>query len=108
MTVARARQLRRKSTDAEWALWRALADRQVARLKFRRQHPIGRYVVDFCCESRKLIVEVDGSQHSKEGDEPRTRELEAAGYHVIRFWNTDVLANIEGVVETILDACRRS
>ena len=103
MTVARARRLRRTLTDAERALWRALANRQVGGLKFRRQHPIGRYVVDFCCESRKLVVEVDGSQHTTERDEPRTRELESAGYHVVRFWNTDVLTNIEGVIGTILE-----
>jgi lysyl-tRNA synthetase class 2 len=104
-TVATARRLRRDQTDAERALWFRLRDRRLAGLKFRRQMPLGRYVVDFCCESARLIVELDGGQHSEreKEDRERTEALEAMGYLVLRFWNNDVLRNTDGVVESILD-----
>ena len=102
--VGRARRLRRDATDAERALWRVLRGRAIAGLKFRRQHPIGRYIVDFVCLERRLIVELDGGQHTAEVDGPRTAYLEAAGYRVVRFWNPDVLRNPEGVVEVIVAA----
>jgi lysyl-tRNA synthetase class 2 len=103
--VAIARKLRRGQTDAERELWFRLRDRRLAGLKFRRQMPLGRYVVDFCCESAHLVVEVDGGQHAValEQDAARTSELEAMGYLVLRFWNNDVLSNADGVVESILD-----
>ena len=103
--VAIARKLRSSQTDAERKLWFCLRDRRLAGLKFRRQMPLGRYVVDFCCESAHLIIEVDGGQHADttDSDLNRTMDLEAMGYLVLRFWNHDVLKNTDGVVESILD-----
>ena len=100
MTSLRARRLRRQSTEAEKILWRALRDRQLAGRKFRRQQPIGPYVVDFICPELRLVIEVDSGQHATDGPE-RTRWLEGAGYRVIRFWNNDVLGNLDGVLQTL-------
>jgi very-short-patch-repair endonuclease len=103
--VTIARKLRHNQTDAERALWFRLRDRRLRGLKFRRQMPIDRYVVDFCCEAAHLIIELDGGQHverSKE-DAERTAVLEGQGYLVLRFWNNDVLRNLDGVVESIVD-----
>lgn len=100
MSVHRARQLRHRATEAEKALWRALRSRQLAGIKFRRQFPIGRYVVDFVALEAHLIIEVDGGQHAGESPE-RSRHLEALGFHVIRFWNNDVLSNRDGVLAEI-------
>jgi very-short-patch-repair endonuclease len=99
-----ARRLRHNQTDAERALWFHLRDRRLNGLKFRRQMPLGSYVVDFCCESVRLIVELDGGQHALREleDAARTVALEAFGYAVLRFWNNDVLNNIDGVLETIV------
>jgi very-short-patch-repair endonuclease len=106
--IARARELRRESTDAERALWRALRSRQVGGVKFRRQHPLGPYVVDFLCYEHKLVVEVDGGQHAlSPSDGARTRWLEANGFRVIRFWNNDVLTRTEGVLTEIIRQLRR-
>ena len=88
-------------TDAERKLWSALRDRQIDGLKFRRQHPIGPYVLDFLCEERLLAVELDGGQHTAEKDAARTAWLADHGVRVIRFWNNDVLTNLPGVVEMI-------
>jgi very-short-patch-repair endonuclease len=98
-----ARQLRSAQTDAERALWNVLRDRAVLNLKFRRQHPIGNYIADFCCIEKGLIIELDGSQHLDRvaQDEERTRWLNSHGFRVLRFWNEDVLFGIEGVVEKI-------
>jgi very-short-patch-repair endonuclease len=99
-----ARKLRRDQTDAERKLWFRLRDRRLNGLKFRRQMPIKSYVVDFCCESVQLVVELDGGQHAERSvdDAKRTADLEAFGFLVLRFWNNDVIDNIEGVVETIV------
>ena len=104
--IRAARRLRRDQTDAERVLWFRLRDRRLAGWKFRRQAPIDRYVVDFVCVDARLIVELDGGQHAErtEQDIARTRILELKGYLVLRFWNNDVLANTDGVVETILEA----
>jgi very-short-patch-repair endonuclease len=101
--VERARELRRASTDAESLLWRHLRNRNLNGHKFSRQEPVGRFVADFICRRKKLIVELDGGQHTEQvaRDSARTAALTAAGYQVIRFWNNDVLANIEGVVMEI-------
>jgi very-short-patch-repair endonuclease len=100
-----ARKLRKAPTDAEIHLWWALRDRRLRGYKFRRQHPVGPYVADFACTREKLIVEVHGGQHAaNEHDAERTEWLESQGWRVLRFWNNDVLTNIEGVVETILAA----
>jgi len=101
----RAHTLRADHTDAEALLWNRLRDRRLAGVKFRRQHPIGPYVVDFCCIERHLVVEVDGGQHAdaESGDEKRSAYLASFGLKVLRFWNSDVLANIEGVLAQIAE-----
>lgn len=98
-----AKELRRNSTDAERLLWKHLKAKQLDGLKFRRQEQIGRFIVDFVCYEKGLIVEADGSQHAleKEKDEERTRWLNSQGFMVLRFWNHEILTNIEGVLETI-------
>jgi len=100
---AHARTLRRELTDAERALWQRLRDRSVAGAKFRRQHPIGPFIGDFCCVESHLIVEIDGGQHADRSqvDEERTRFLSERGYRVIRFWNHEVLQHLDGVLERI-------
>ena len=99
-TTARARALRKNMTVAERHLWRAL------RIAFpnhhwRKQVPFGRYIVDFCLHDAKLIIELDGGQHTPETDAARTRFLESQGYRVLRFWNNDVADNCDGVIATI-------
>ena len=102
-----ARQLRHNLTEAEARLWLALRDRRLAGYKFRRQYPIGGFVVDFACIKHKLIIEADGGQHNESlADIRRTTALEVQGWKVIRFWNNDILSNTEGVLETILRALR--
>jgi very-short-patch-repair endonuclease len=98
-----ARKLRRNQTDAERKLWFRLRDRRLSGLKFRRQFPIDRFVVDFFCADAHLIIELDGGQHAvrTDADARRTQVLEAKGYLVLRFWNNDVMRNIDGVVEVI-------
>jgi very-short-patch-repair endonuclease len=98
-----ARRLRHNPTEAEKRLWWALRELP-AKHRFRRQHPIGRRVVDFACPGCKLVIELDGGQHAvrQAADEIRTIELARRGYRVVRFWNNDVLDNLTGVVETIL------
>ena len=105
VTVPLVRRLRLTPTDAEIRLWSRVRRKQLEGFRFRRQHPLGPYVVDFFCAEAKLIVEVDGGQHADDG-EVRTRWLKARGYRVIRFWNNDVLANTDGVLRMILDALR--
>jgi very-short-patch-repair endonuclease len=97
------RALRNNMSDAEQALWNVLRDRQVSDLKFRRQHPFGDYILDFVCLENKLVIEVDGGQHAQQAgyDENRTQELQAAGFCVLRFWNNEVLKEIESVKEKI-------
>jgi very-short-patch-repair endonuclease len=98
-----ARRLRRRATRAEAVLWTALRREQVEGLHFRRQHPVGRFVLDFYCPAAKLVVEVDGDVHDlqEERDAERTRVLRAAGYRVIRFRNEEVLNHLESVVGRI-------
>jgi len=101
-STSRARSLRRRSTRAEWVLWLALRDRRLGGFKFARQQPIGRFYVDFVCREHRLIVEVDGGQHAdNSGDRERDAYLSAQGYRVVRVWNGDVLANIQGVLEML-------
>jgi len=105
-TKKSARELRKNLTDAERRLWQQLKRRQIATVKFRRQQPLGPFIVDFVCFERRVIVEVDGGQHAQQVcyDEQRTCWLEAQGYRVLRFWNNDVLANTEAVAQAIFDA----
>jgi very-short-patch-repair endonuclease len=102
----RARKLRENQTDVESKLWSRLRDRQFNGVKFRRQHPIGAFVVDFCCVERGLVVELDGGQHAERSDvdERRTRVLERLGYRVLRFWDSEVISNFDGMLERISEA----
>jgi very-short-patch-repair endonuclease len=97
-----ARRLRRGATEAETRLWRGLRDAFPA-VRFRRQHPVGRYVADFACPAEKLVIEVDGGQHAtqEEADAVRTSAIALRGYRVIRFWDGDVIRNMSGVLEAI-------
>jgi very-short-patch-repair endonuclease len=101
------RRLRRQHTDAERKLWFALRDRRLDGFKFVRQEAIADYIVDFVCRERMLIVEADGGQHADSlSDRRRDEELKAAGYRILRFWNTDILRNRKGVSTVILAALR--
>ena len=98
-----ARRLRQDATDAERRLWSALRDRRLAGYRFRRQHPIGDFIVDFACTKYRLVIEADGGQHSDNADDDRrTAFLQHRGWRVLRFWNNDILLNPEGVILTIL------
>jgi very-short-patch-repair endonuclease len=102
-TVKLARRLRQSSTDAEMKLWLALRDRRLGGFKFVRQKPIQPYIADFVCRECRLVIEVDGGQHSENlKDIRRDTSLNADGYRVLRFWNTDVLTNLDGVLTVIL------
>ncbi|MBI4334242.1 MAG: endonuclease domain-containing protein [Chloroflexi bacterium] len=98
--------LRRGQTDAERRLWSRLRRKQLDGFNFRRQQPVGPCVADFVCFEKKLIVELDGSQHDegREKDEEKTAWLNKGGFTVIRFWNNDVFGNLEGVWEVIEEA----
>jgi very-short-patch-repair endonuclease len=105
--IKRARQLRNNPTVAERRLWRCLSRRQIEGAKFSRQMSVGAFICDFLCRERRLIVEVDGGQHSANPkDETRTAFLEQEGYRVVRFWNNDVLGNMDGVLQIIAEAVR--
>ncbi|HEV2518555.1 MAG TPA: DUF559 domain-containing protein [Devosia sp.] len=110
--VARARSLRENSTDAERKLWSHLRDRQLLNCKFVRQQPVGSYVADFACRERDLIVELDGGQHGTDTgvmtDVARTEVLGQHGYRVVRFWNSDVLSNIDGVLQMIAETLEKA
>ena len=103
-----ARRLRRDMTDAEMLLWPRLRGSQLCGRKFVRQFPIGAAVADFACRSAKLVVELDGGHHAEASaaDANRTRMIEAHGYTVIRYWNSDVMNNLDGVVANILHHLR--
>jgi very-short-patch-repair endonuclease len=98
-----ARQLRHDQTNAERVRWNVLRDRQLLNLKFRRQHPIGNYIADFCCLEKRLIIELDGSQHLEQAkqDAERTKWLNEQGFEVLRFTNGDVLPNPDGAIDQI-------
>ncbi len=100
----KARQLRKNPTEAEQALWRHLRLRQMGGHKFRRQQPLGLYIVDFVCLERRLIIELDGGHHSSQevGDSERSVWLESQGFCVLRFWNNDVMREIDAVKTIIL------
>ena len=100
-----AKEMRSNMTPAETKMWRILRGKRFQDLKFKRQVLIGNYIVDFLCEDKKIIIEIDGGQHNEElniqSDKNRTRYLENNGYKVLRFWNDDVMKNIDGVMEVI-------
>ncbi len=108
----RARRLRVESTALERKLWAHLRAKRFAAFKFRRQHPIGPYCADFCCVARRLIIEVDGSQHGDEQEQRknalRTAYLRERGYRVLRFWNEQVNAELEDVLLAIYEALKNS
>jgi very-short-patch-repair endonuclease len=101
----RARALRQNQTDAEALLWSKLRDRQILNLKFRRQRPIGSYFADFACLEIGLVIELDGGQHAEGAassyDAKRESDMAALGFQTLRFWNNDVLTQIDGVLEKI-------
>ncbi|MBL8710053.1 MAG: endonuclease domain-containing protein [Rhodospirillaceae bacterium] len=102
--TAQARALRRNATDAEKKLWSLLRDRRLVGWKFRRQVPLGPYVVDFYCSEARLVVEADGGQHANScSDEHRTAWLGRNGYRVKRYWNNDILTNPEGIFIDLLE-----
>ncbi|WP_426662874.1 endonuclease domain-containing protein [Rhodanobacter aciditrophus] len=103
-TRSHARDLGQTSTDAEQRLWYHLRGGRLNGLKFRRQHPIPSYIVDFYCEAKQLVVELDGSQHDEAVDLARTRFLESCGLTVLRYWDNDVLQQTDAVLEAILGA----
>jgi len=98
-----AKNLRKKSTDTENYLWLFLKNRQIEGIKFRRQEPLGRFILDFVSYDRKIVIEVDGGQHNLDKDKDRARDrwLKSQGYEVIRFWDHDVLENKDVVLEVI-------
>ncbi len=104
-----AKNLRKQSTDTERALWRYLRAKGLNSFKFKRQQPIGSYIVDFVCFERKIIIELDGGQHAKEEqmrkDQERDNWFKRQGYEVLRFWDNEVLKNTREVLEVILKKC---
>lgn len=103
VTLERARRLRQNMTEAERRLWSRLRGGQLNGLKFRRQHSLPPYIVDFYCETRQLVVELDGSQHNEIADRARTRFLERQGLVVLRYWDHEVLRQIDAVLEAIVN-----
>src|SRR3970040_1313227 len=105
---SRARQLRKNPTDAERLLWEKLRLWQVDGCKFRRQQPLDRYIVDFVCLQKRLIIELDGGQHAQQSDYDRERDgwLRDQEFDVLRFWNNDILRNIDGVMEMIAQSLK--
>lgn len=100
--VGTAKSLRRRLTDVEKKLWYQLRDRRFQGIKFRRQYPIGRYFVDFICVEKKLIIELDGSQHADNPkDIVRDNWLKNEGYVIIRFWNNEIIQNLDGVLQVV-------
>jgi very-short-patch-repair endonuclease len=112
LRIPTARRLRRDMTDAERKLWRRLRELSLPGTHFRRQATIGRYFADFACHEKRLVIEVDGGGHNAAAqmasDAERTAFLEARGYHVLRFWNNDVLNDIDAVMTVIAEALRRA
>ncbi len=104
-----ARELRQPQTPAEVKLWSRLRDRQLDGLKFRRQHPIDRFIIDFYCAEAKLCIEIDGDSHADQVDydQARMAYLNERGYTVIRFTNREVFKQVDAVLQVIADECRR-
>ena len=109
MSTAKAKELRKNSTDAERVLWQRLRAHRLVGYKFRRQQPIEQYIVDFVCFEKHLIIELDGGQHAEQVayDGERSAWLQAQGFRVLRFWNHEVLQNMEAVMDAILRGCER-
>ena len=109
-TMHQAGELRHELTPAERKLWAYLRNNQINGVSFRRQHAIGKYIPDFCAVQEKIIIELDGSQHIEQEayDTERTKYLESQGYQVIRFWNNEVLNNLDGVILAITYALKEN
>jgi very-short-patch-repair endonuclease len=103
MTKARAKKLRQQLADAETKLWYYLRAGRLSGLKFRRQHPVPPYIVDFYCEGAKLAVELDGSRHCEQSDMARQEALERGGMKLLRFWDSEILQDTEAVLAVILN-----
>ncbi len=107
--ISFAKNLRGRSTDAERLLWSHIRAKRLEGLKFRRQHPIGNYIVDFACLEKKLVIELDGGQHAEPDKEQYDRErdawLEKQGYRTLRFWDNEVFLNSKGILTVILEHC---
>jgi len=103
-TFHHSQELRQNPTEAETRLWQVLRLRQLDNIRFRRQHAIGPFIVDFCAPRQKLVIELDGSQHRDQAqyDAERTTYLEERGYRVLRFWNSEVMSDLDAVVRAIL------
>jgi very-short-patch-repair endonuclease len=99
--------LRKRPTDAEKLLWKQLRLKQIEGFKFRRQQPIDNYIVDFVCFEKRIVIEVDGGQHAIQSEDDIVRDtyLRQQGFKVLRFWNNEVLQNINGILEVISDGC---
>jgi very-short-patch-repair endonuclease len=105
MSLKHAKKLRSNMTDAEQRLWYRLRGHRFENVKFKRQVPIGPYIVDFACLNRNLVLEIDGGQHAdSERDRSRDQWLQAQGFHVLRFWNNDVLRQTDSVLEVIMNS----
>ena len=100
-----ARRLRHEQTDAERMVWRALRAAALG-VTFRRQHPIGAAIVDFACVEARLVIEIDGGQHGGAADAERDEALRAAGWRVLRYWNSEVMENLDGVLAEITRALK--
>ncbi|MBI1883568.1 MAG: endonuclease domain-containing protein [Chlamydiae bacterium] len=106
--LCKAKSLRRNATDTERFLWEFLRSNRLAKFKFRRQVPLGPYIVDFVCQKQRVIVECDGGQHAqrqKTYDDERDQWLKIEGYRVLRFWNNQILKEHEAVLQVIYEAC---
>lgn len=103
----KARNLRKNSTPHERIMWNLLKNRQLNGMKFVRQYPIGKYIADFVCRDKKLVIELDGGQHNEDKniiyDNERTKFIESKGYKIIRFWNNEIDSNLDGVYERLLE-----
>jgi len=104
-TTGNARSLRSDMSLAEYRLWQAIRGRQLEGFRFRRQHPIGPYIADFACVDKSVVIELDGGQHQDQVayDERRTAYLESQGSTVLRFWNNDVMNNLDGVLARVVE-----
>ncbi|MGZ8184209.1 MAG: DUF559 domain-containing protein [Methylobacter sp.] len=110
MTLSNARELRKNATDCERLLWQHLRAHRLQGFKFKRQQPLGLYIVDFVCFEARLIIEADGGHHADQSEYDTRRDgwLRSQGFTVLRFWNNEILTNIAGVLERIVEGCQNS
>lgn len=108
MTLSNARELRKNATECERLLWQHLRAHRLQGYKFKRQQPLGLYIADFVCFEARLIIEADGGQHAEQAEYDNRRDnwLQSQGFTVLRFWNNEIMGNMEGVVERVLAVCK--